>query len=370
MAQRNLRVIDLDAIRYNMASFRAAVPEKVRLMAVVKADAYGHGALEVSRAVLESGADMLAVATVSEGAFLRKHGISVPILVLGAVCEEDAAEGAASGLTQTVCSPEMVRICEEAARQTGCAAEVHLKFDTGMGRIGVRSEEERDAVLAELERSEHVRLTGAFTHFSDADGDEEGRKYTKGQFKKFRNLTASLPENVLRHCCNSAAAMMGDNEMFMDIARIGIALYGYPPVNGQPAVKRCMRWTTNISFVKDIPPDEYVSYGRTWKSDSIRRIATVSCGYADGYFRSAGSMGEVLVNGKKYKIVGRICMDQMMIDITGNNDIRAGDEAVLLGRSGSEEITADDIASWCGTISYEILTSFSGRGNRIFTGRG
>ena len=367
MAPRNLRVIDLNAIRSNMASFRSAVPENVRIMAVVKADAYGHGAAEVSRTVLESGANMLAVATVSEGVFLRKQGISAPILVLGAVSEEDAAEGAASGLIQTVCSPEMVQMCEAAAINAGKTAEVHLKFDTGMGRIGVRSEEERDAVLRELDQSYHVRLTGAYTHFSDADGGAEGLKYTERQFGMFRDLTSSLPADVIRHCCNSAAALLRDSEMYMDMVRIGIAMYGYPPVRGNHSLKRCMRWTTNISYVKDVQPGEYVSYGRTWQADGIRRIATVSCGYADGYFRSAGSRGEVLVNGKRFKIIGRVCMDQMMIDITGNNDIKAGDEAVLLGRSGHEEITADDIASWCGTIPYEVLTSFSSRGGRIYT---
>ena len=368
MANRNRRIIDLGAIGRNMALIRKQVPSTAGVIAVVKADAYGHGAAEVSRAALDNGADSLAVAAAAEGSYLRGKGITAPIMVLGAVSEEEAAEGVASGLVQTVCSPEMVRFCERAAEKTGRTALVQLKVDTGMGRIGVRSREERDRVLEELRRSRHVLLTGAFTHFADADGDEDGLCYTREQYRRFRELTEDLPRDVRRHCANSAAIHRFP-EMAMDAMRAGISLYGYPPVAEAEGLQMCMEWRADISYIKELPAEEPVSYGRTWQADTCRRIATITCGYGDGYHRAASGKAQVLIRGRRFPVVGRICMDQMMADITGAEDIQAGDEAVLIGRSGDEMITAEDLARWCGTISYEVLLSASSRVERTFVGK-
>ena len=365
MIPRNRRVVDLAAIEENMRRIRSAVPPAARMMAVVKADGYGHGAAETARAAIRGGADMLAVACVSEGAELRNSGITVPILVLGAVTETEAAEGVRYGLTQTVCTADMVRWCERAAALLQKETEVHLKIDTGMGRIGVRTEEERDAVLSAIEACGHVRLTGAFTHFSDADGNEDGMNYTREQFRRFTEMTEKLPEGIIRHCCNSAAIHRFP-EMALDMVRAGISLYGYPPVTGTMHLQPCMSWSAFVSYVKDIPAGSFVSYGRTYRSESPVRAATVTCGYGDGYFRAAGEKGYVLIRGKKAKIIGRVCMDQMMADVTEIDGVTAGDEAVLIGKSGEEEITADDIAEWAGTISYEILLSTAGRVERIY----
>ena len=359
---RNRRTISLDAIRGNMRKIRALIPEGTQALAVVKADGYGHGAVSVSQAALAGGADALAVASVGEGCILREAGIHAPILVLGVVTASDVREGVAADLIQTVCSEEMVKLCEEAARLQNKQTEVHLAVDTGMGRIGVRTEEEVRHVLKALKEAEPlVRLTGAFTHFSDADGDENGQIYTREQYQRFTELTALLPGGLTLHCENSAAIHLHP-EMAMNMVRVGISLYGYPPVPGAPELEPCMRWTAKVNYVKEVPAGTAVSYGRTWLARKTTRVATVTCGYADGYHRSAAPGARVLIRGKSYPIIGRICMDQMMADITdGGEDIRPEDEVILMGKSGTERITAEDVAGWSGTIPYEILLSASSR---------
>lgn len=365
MIPRNRRIIDLSAIEENMRLLRSAVPSSARMMAVVKADGYGHGSAETARAAIRGGADMLAVASAGEGKHLRQCGIAEPVLVLGAVTETDVAEAVEYNLIQSVCSAKMVRLCEEAAAALGKQTEVHLKVDTGMGRIGVRSKPEKKAVLDELENSSHVRLTGAFTHFSDADGDDDGQRFTREQFRRFNEITGDLPSGVIRHCCNSAAIHRFP-DMALDMVRAGISLYGYPPVQTDLGLRPCMAWTADISYIKDIPAGTYISYGRTFRSEKPMRVATITCGYGDGYFRNAGKEGYVLIGGKRAKIIGRVCMDQMMADITGIERVSAGDEAIMIGRDGDEEITAEDLASWAGTISYEILLSVGSRVDRVF----
>ncbi len=350
-----------------MIKIRNSIAPGVKVMAVVKADGYGHGAAETARAAIDGGADCLAVASVSEGVFLRHSGIIHPILVLGAVTAADVRDGVESGLIQTVCSPEMVYLCEHAATQSGKMAEVHMKIDTGMGRIGVRNETELKAVADALEKSCHVHLSGAFTHFSDADDGQEGMEYTEDQFRKFTELTGLLPKGILRHCSNSAAIHRRP-DFAMDMVRVGISLYGYPPVPEglNLSLEPCMRWTAKISYIKELEAGEYISYGRTFRTPERKRIATVTCGYADGYHRCAGPQAEVLIHGKRAKVIGRICMDQMMADVSDIPEAQPGDEVVLIGKDGEEQITAEDIAGWSGTISYEILLSVGSRVERIF----
>ncbi len=366
MQSRNCRVVYTELLRRNMRAIRKAVDPKARIMAVVKADGYGHGAAETSRAVLEAGADCLAVASVAEGTMLRRSGITAPVLVLGAVTAADVQEGVENGLIQTICSRDMAFLCERAASKLSKQTEVHLKIDTGMGRIGVRDEAEMRAVTDSLHQCGHVRLTGVFTHFSDADGGEEGMQYTEEQFHRFLKLTAGLPKQILRHCANSAAIHRRP-EYAMDMVRAGISLYGYPPVGERNlCLEPCMRWTAKISYIKEVPAGTCISYGRTFRTDRPLRVATVTCGYADGYHRSASGRAEVLIHGKRARILGRICMDQMMADVTGIPEAAPEDEVVLIGQDGKERITAEDIASWSGTISYEILLSVGSRVERIF----
>ena len=361
---RNIRIMDSEAITRNMQSIRTIVPDTAKVMAVVKADGYGHGALLAARAALAGGADMLAVATADEGSLLRAAGISAPILVLGAVAGADAEEGVENDLIQTVCNPEMIRICEKASAKLGKQTEVHIKIDTGMGRIGVRTEDAICELLSALNKAEHLRLTGAFTHFSDADDGEEGEAYTEAQFKRFLDMTALLPDGLIRHCANSAA-IQRHPEMSLEMVRAGISLYGYPPVPSELQLKPCMRWMCRVSYIHEVPAGAYISYGRTYRTDHPARIAAITCGYGDGYHRCASGKAEVLIRGRRWKVIGRICMDQMMVDITGDQEIQEGDPVVLMGRSGQEEITAEDIAGWCQTISYEILLSSGSRVTRI-----
>ena len=366
MQPRNRRVIRTDLLAENMRRIRKAVHPDVRIMAVVKADGYGHGAAEAGYAALEGGADMLAVASVSEGLMLRKKGIDAPILVLGAVTASDVEEGVRGNLIQTVCSPEMVRLCDAAAIRLNKQTEVHLKVDTGMGRIGVRNKKELQDVAEAAEHASHVRITGAFTHFSDADDGEDGTAYTVEQYRKFRELTDPLGSKILRHCSNSAA-IHRHPEFALDMVRAGISLYGYPPVPEMDLhLEPCMRWTAKVSYIKDLPAGQYISYGRTYRTEKNIRIATITCGYADGYHRSAGTQAEVLIHGKRAKVVGRICMDQMMADVTDIPGVKEEDEVVLMGRDGTEKIDAEDIARWSGTISYEILLSVGSRVERVF----
>ena len=360
MNPRNRRVVDPGKIEQNMREICSALPEHVRALAVVKADGYGHGALQTARAAIHGGASMLAVASVDEGTALRDGGIRIPILVLGAVTGYDVKQGAEAGLIQTVCSPDMVRMCESAATETGKQTEVHLKIDTGMGRIGIRTEKEKEQVMKTLRECPHVKLGGAFTHFADADDGEDGERYTEQQFRRFLELTDGLPEDVIRHCCNSAA-IHRHPEMHLDMVRAGISLYGYPPVKTDMRLEPCMTWTATVSYVKELAPGSYVSYGRTWQANRTIRAATVTCGYGDGYHRSASGKACVLIHGRRAAVIGRICMDQMVADVTDIPDVKPGDEVILIGREGHEQITAEDLAKWSGTISYEILLSVGSR---------
>lgn len=359
--RHHVRTIDLAGLRENIRAIRACVPETARLLAVVKADAYGHGAVQVARAALEAGASFLAVATVEEAAQLREASVDAPILVLGAASYDDARLAVRyQDIALTVCDPEMVRAAQKACAEAGGAVcKVHLKLDTGMSRIGARDAQEVGAVLAALAECPDVQLTGAFTHFADCDGDD--MTFTYQQLARFRELTALLPDGIIRHCANSAAIHRLMPEAAFDMVRMGITMYGYPPVPTDCPVRPFMDWTTRVTYVKEIRPGDTVSYGRTYCAEKPVRIATITCGYGDGYHRAATGKAEVLIRGQRAKIVGRICMDQMMADVTDIPGVCAGDQVTLIGTDGGERITADDIAAWAGTIGYEVLLAATGR---------
>lgn len=360
-----MRTVDLSAIRDNVRAMRRQVPESARLLAVVKADAYGHGAAQVSKAALEAGASWLAVARAEEGADLRRAGITAPILVLGAVTEAEAPVIAEYGLTATVCDPAHVRLLRDAAVKAGRGVSCHLKLDTGMGRIGVRTPGEVRAVLEALDGcGGAVRPEGAFTHFADADGEDMA--FTQEQLRRFRALTNLLPAGLLLHCANSAAIHRLMPEAAFGMVRMGISLYGCPPVATDCPLRPAMRWTAPVTHVKRIDPGDTVSYGRTFTAQAPTLVATVACGYGDGYHRAAGGKAQALIRGHRVPVIGRICMDQLMLDVSGVPEAAAGDTVTLLGRDGAEEITADEIAGWAGTISYEILLAATGRVNRVW----
>ncbi len=352
------RTVDLAVLRKNVRLIKESLPEGTRLMAVVKADAYGHGMVQVAREALRAGASHLAVALVEEGVGLREAGITAPVLVLGATSYEEALLGVQHGLTLTVCDPVMVQAVEMAACAVDKQALVHLKIDSGMSRIGARTEDEVQAVLHTLADCPHVKLTGTFTHFADADGDDMA--FTYQQLERFKQLTSCLPEGILRHCANSAAIHRLP-EAAMDMVRAGISMYGYPPVETDMPLEPFMDWRTKVTYVKEIQPGDTVSYGRTFAADKPMRVATMACGYGDGYHRAASGKAEVIIRGKRAKVLGRICMDQMMADVTDIPGVVPGDTVTLMGRDGDERITAEDMAAWAGTISYEVLLAATGR---------
>ena len=352
--------VDLGAIAENTEILRRSIAPTPHMMAIVKANAYGHGMVPVAATALRHGADWLGVAIPEEGEALRCSGVSAPILVLGAVNAQGAAASVRFGLTQAVFDAERVRLLEDAAKSQGRVARVHLKCDTGMGRIGVRTERELRAVLSEIDASPHVRLTGAFTHFADADGEKDD--YSLRQIAAFEAFRRLLPEGLLCHAAASAAACRYPNARY-DMVRQGITLYGCPPVPETPPVRPALSWHTEIVYVKTIGPGECVSYGCAFRSARETRVATLPVGYGDGYHRALSGRAQVLIGGKRCPVIGRVCMDQIMVDVTDLPEASCpiGAPAVLLGRQGDEEITAEELAGWAGTISYEMLLSATAR---------
>ena len=356
-------MISLGALRRNFGMLRSALPAGTKLMAVLKADAYGHGALQTAHLLAADGADAFGVAIVDEGVALREGGIDTPVLVLGPVVGECVREAVRYRLTTTVCTPESVQEIEKACIECGCEAQIHVKLDTGMNRIGCRSAEELVAVMDAVLHAPHVRLTGAFTHLAAADGDAD---YTKMQLKRFRMMASLLPPGIMLHCANSAAVHTLPDAA-LDMVRLGISLYGYPPVKTALPLEMCMTWETVVTHVKHVSAGESIGYGCAFTAERDMLVATVACGYGDGYHRAASNRGEVLIGGKRCSIVGRICMDQMMVDVTDVQQVQPGDRVVLMGQMGEERITAEDIAAWADTISYEILLSAPKRVRLIYT---
>ena len=334
--------VDLDAIAMNTRALREAIAPTPHMMAVVKANAYGHGLIPVARTALKNGADHLGVAVPEEGETLRKAGINAPVLVLGPVNEQGAEASVRWGLIQTVFDRERVRMLENAAARLGAAAQVHLKCDTGMGRIGVRTKEELLSVLEEINACPHVRLTGAFTHFADADGETDD--YSMGQIAAFEEMRGLLPENILIHAAASAAGVRYPQARYQ-MVRQGISLYGCPPVPESPKLLPALSWHTEVSYVKTVPPGASVSYGRTFTADRETRVATLPVGYGDGYHRALSNRAFVLIGGQRCPVIGRVCMDQIMADVSAlpPEKCRLGAPAVLLGRQENEEITAEEL---------------------------
>ncbi len=356
-------VIDLSVIAENVRLLRAQTPASACFMAVVKADAYGHGAIPVARAALAAGADALAVAIPEEGVQLREAGFTAPILVLGAIAREGAEAAASFALTQTVFNLEQVAWLEEAAKRQNTSIDTHIKVDSGMGRIGVRDGKALSALVEAVSASPHLRLKGAFTHFATADGAD--LSYTRQQVAKFRALAEPLKAahpGFLLHAANSAALLRCPEYAF-DMVRAGIALYVNPrlPDDAGEGLAHAMSWETQAVHVKEIDAGETVSYGRQFTAERPTRVMTLPVGYADGYHRSIGGKGRALVRGQSAPVIGRVCMDQTMLDVTDIPGAAVGDPVVLLGAQGNERITAGEMGAWCSMIDYEIVLSPTSR---------
>ncbi len=368
MLRQNEIIIDLGAIRHNYRLMRTQVPQGVRVMAVVKANAYGHGMVEVAKTLAADGCNDFAVAIPEEGVTLREQGITANILVLGAATELAAEIAVREQLTQTVFEPSMVQLLDETAASLGKPALVHIKLDTGMGRIGLRTEGEADELASALANAKNVQVTGIYTHFADADHlDAQGslNTYTQKQLELFNLLRSHFDPSIPAHASNSAMSLVAPQAYFAMI-REGISLYGYPPVPTGLDFQPALRWVSEVVYVKDIHAGDSVGYGCTYTADRDRRIATVAVGYGDGYHRIVSNRGQMLVNGKRANIVGRVCMDQTMLDVTDIPDVQTGSQVVLIGTQGSEYIGADELARWADTISYEVLLAITTRVARSY----
>lgn len=360
--------INLNAIRYNLSQIKKAAPA-AHVMAVVKANAYGHGAVEISQLAIDAGADTLAVAIPEEGAELRAAGITAPILVLGLALKEQAALFIEHNLIATICDMTNAQALSQAAQAKNTIAPIFIKIDTGMGRIGIPAAK-AFAFAQEIATMPNLVLEGVFTHLASAD--ETDKNYALTQLDRFSQVIDHLKAAhfSLKYisAANSATIIDLPTGHFNTI-RPGIILYGLPPSHEMQhhlQLKPVMEFKTKITYIKKEPAGSYISYGCTYSTPRETYIATIPVGYADGYNRNLSNKSSVLINGKRYPVVGRICMDQTMIDLGEQCSAAIGDEVVLFGRQGNEEITATELADLAGTINYEILCAMSPRVPRVY----
>lgn len=373
--KRNDRIraeISLRAIASNFEAMHANLKPGTRIAAVVKADAYGHGAVKIARLI--QGYEYIwgfCTATAQEAEELTENGIFKPILILGHVFEEDLEDLVRKEVRITVSSASMAEAAARAARQAGKKAFVHLAVDTGMSRIGFRDSEESIPQIRTIAAMEDVCIEGIFTHFARADETDLAPAFT--QLERFTGFCSRLQECgitiPIRHCSNSAG-ILRMQEANLDMVRAGITIYGiYPSSEVERTTVKLepvMEWKSHISYVKTIEPGTAVSYGGTWTADRPVKLATIPAGYADGYPRSLSSKGWVLIHGKKAPICGRVCMDQFMVDVTGIEEAAVGDEVTLMGRDGEEFLGVDTLGELSGRFPYEFVCDISKRVPRVY----
>jgi alanine racemase len=374
-ARRAEARIDLAAIRHNAATL-ARTAGAAALMAIVKADGYGHGAVPAARAALDGGAAWLGVATAAEAEELRAAGLEAPILVMGPMIGDEIARAVAARADVTVWTPEVFPALVAGAEAAGVPVRVHLKLDTGMGRLGARIEDVAALADAAAAHAGPVEVVGLMTHFATADEREgENASFMREQLVRFRSqvgqLRARFP-GALAHAANSAATLRAPADAGFDMVRCGIALYGCSPFAGDEARDHglwpAMSLVSYLASVKTIRSRDSVGYGRTYRAARGTRIGVVPVGYGDGYARSLSNRAEVLVGGRRVPVVGTISMDQLTIDLGPEGEERVGEEVVLMGERGDERISADRLAEWRGTIGYEVTCSVGARIPRVHSG--
>lgn len=375
--------INMNAIRANYEAIRTAIGDGVKLCCVVKADGYGHGAVEICKLYHELGVDFLAVSNLDEALELRRAAITEPILILGYTPANRCRDLSRYHISQAVYSLEYAKELSHWCGQFDVEVKAHIKLDTGMSRIGFMCQEfprDNDSIeeIKEACRLPHIITEGIFTHFAVADDGVQGEAYTLRQQANFSHTVEALEQDgirfMIRHCSNSGA-IMDYPSMKMDMVRAGIILYGYAPsgsMRHELALQPAMRLKTLISHVKTIKKGTTVSYGRTFTADRDIRVATVPVGYADGYIRAYAKDGYMFVwdptkkYGRNCKIIGRICMDQTMLDVTDFPEAAVGNVVVVFGNGKDGEPTAEDVARWGDTISYEVLCAVSKRVPRLY----
>ncbi len=381
LVKRTWAEIDLDAAAHNFQVILKAAAGKP-VLAVIKADAYGHGAVQLGRLYRDMGAAGFAVSNLEEGIELRQAGLDLPILILGYTPPEEVADLAKYDLTTALFGAEYaVRLSAE-AQQAGVTVSVHIKLDTGMGRIGFdcRSEAAIPAsarLAADCATLPGLHATGAFTHFATADRDSDpNAEFTNAQYRRFMAGVEAIRARGVAldfvHCCNSAGTMLHADK-HLDGMRAGIILYGLPPNPGLEFMDQfypVMALKSVVSFVKTLAPGECVSYGRTYTAQESVRVATVPIGYADGYPRIVSNKGQALLHGQRVPIIGRVCMDQLMLDISKLENVQEGDTVTLFGKDGEAQLPVEELSALAGTINYETVCDVARRVPRIYLKHG
>lgn len=367
--------IDLDALKYNVEGIKRCKAESAMLMGVIKANAYGHGAKVFAHELDSMGFDWFAVATVDEGIELRRDGIEQPILVLGYTCEAQYPDMVQWEITPTIYSLDMAKAFDAAAAKAGKVANIHIKIDTGMSRIGFLPGEKSLDEIEKIHELRHLRIQGMFTHFACADMRD--KTHVGHQIEKFHQMIDGVRQREIPveifHCSNSASIMELPSE-HMNLVRAGIILYGLYPSNEMEEkrlpLKPVMSLYSHIVHVKEVPEGVTVGYGATYVTERPTRIATVPVGYADGYPRSLSNRAFVLIHGRRVPIIGRVCMDQFMVDVTDMPQVSVGDVVTLIGQDGEETLSVEEISEMAGSFNYEFVCDVSRRVPRVYIKNG
>jgi len=357
--------VNLGNLAYNFRSLKKLSSPKVKVMVTVKADAYGHGLIPVAKKLISCGVDYFGVASIDEGIRLREAGITRPVLVMGHVLAKDIAPLFEYNLTQAVCTGDLASALNKKARSLDKLMKVHIKVDTGMGRLGVLHHEALELV-EKIRRMKGIRIEGIFTHLALADMSED---FTHYQIDAFNSLIMRLHKEGIRipfiHAANSMG-VIGYKHSHFNMIRPGLAIYGlYPKENLEIRLKPVLSLKTKVIYTKKVPQSYGISYGHDYITKRPTRIVILPIGYGDGYPRNLSNQAPLLIKGKLFRISGRVCMDQIMVDV-GDADIRLGDEAVLIGSQGKHRITAEELAALCATIPYEIVCGLGSRIPRVY----
>lgn len=362
--------IDLDAVVFNMESMQRALAPDAKMIGVVKTDGYGHGAVPVAQTI-DPFVSGYAVATIDEALILRRHGIARPILILGVTANDRYAELIDYDIRPAIFTMEQALPLSRMAVEKGTRARIHLALDTGMSRIGMDADAAGADLAAQIAALPGIEVEGMFTHFARAD--ETDKTATQAQFQAYTDFVSLLDARgvtiPVKHCSNSAA-IIDLPDMHMDRVRAGISIYGLYPSDevdkSRVPLRPVMGLKSFVTYVRDLPPGREISYGGTFCTERPTRVATVPVGYGDGYPRGLSGKGRVLIHGQSAPILGRVCMDQFMIDVTDIPDTQTGSEVTLLGRDGDEEITAEELASLSGRFHYELLCDIGKRVPRVY----
>jgi alanine racemase len=366
--------VDLDALRENLLWLRHRAGPAVKIITVVKADAYGHGLKQIAALLMQSGTDVFGVANLAEARAIRSVGRGWPVLMLGACLPEEREAAVRDEVMVTVSTAEESRAYSRTAGRLNKTVGLHVKIDTGMGRLGVAASGAR-ALCELISRLPHVRLAGLYTHYAAAE-DEAG--FTRRQRAQFDRVVEPLLREgfcfELLHASNSAG-VLHEPAGFHNAIRPGLLVYGVmPPGRRRPRtdlprrLRPALSWKCRVSLVKEVPAGTSLSYGRTFVTPRAMRVATITAGYGDGYLRAGSNRAQVIIGGRRCRVLGRVTMDQMIVDVSRLPRVRAGDEVILIGSQGRMRITANDLAGWFGTVPWEVLTSITYRVPRVYRG--